>query len=83
MLKENIEYHTFRRNGILTIVLEGLILLPEARIYENLKNQGLNPTCCSELPTHTRYSIYNITFAPAATLVQLNHIRYIENIKIY
>lgn len=64
------------------MVLKGLIPLPEARIYENLKNQDLNPTRYSELPTYTRYSIY-ITFAPTTTLAQLNHVGYIENIKIY
>ena len=67
----------------LTVVLKDLIRLPLTRISENIKCQDLNPTHCVEIPTHTKYSIYRIMFAPGTTLAQVNHIRFIENIKIY
>ena len=38
---------------------------------------------CTEIPIHTKYLIYRITFPLGIILTQVNHIRYLENFKIY
>lgn len=50
-LKENIEYYTYTINTekILTVVLKELIHLPELRISNNLKSEGLNPIHCVQI----------------------------------
>ena len=80
--KENIEYHTYMISieKTTTVALKDLIKLPESRICSSIKNQGLNPVSCTEISTHAKYSIYRVTFALGT---QINHVRYIENIKIY
>ena len=35
------------------------------------------------MATHTRFPIYRITFAPGSTLAMVNHVWFIENLKIY
>ena len=82
---EKVRYHTYAISSekVLTVVLKGLIKIPDKTILHSLKTQGLTPINCTEIPTHTRYPIYRITFAPGTTLAKVNHVRYIENIKIY
>ena len=85
--KENIQYHTYTisTEKTITIVLKGLIKLPVQRISNSnsIKNQGLNPIACTEIPTQTKYPVYRVTFAPGISIAQINHIRYIEHIKVY
>ena len=66
-----------------TVVLKGLIKLPGKTITNNLRTQKLTPLNCAEILTHTRYPIYRVTFAPGTSLVRINQVRFIENIKIY
>ena len=82
---DNIQFHTYAipTEKVLTVVLKGPIKLPEKIIINNLKTQGLTPINCTEMPTHTRYHIYRITFASGTTLARINHVRFIENLKIY
>ena len=83
--KENVKYHIYTINTeeTITIVLKSFIKLPEARICDNIKKQGLNLILCTEIPTCTKYLICRLTFAPGTLLAQINHIRHIENIKMY
>ena len=83
--QENIEYHTYTVSAekTCTVVLKGLIKLSESKICKSIKNQGLNPIACTEIPTLTRYPLYRVTFAPGTTMAQINNIRFIEHIKIY
>ena len=72
--KENIEYHTYMvSTEKTTVIFKGFTRLSEARICN----------ICTEIPTHTKYPIYRVIFAFKTSLAQINHIRYIENIKIY
>ena len=80
--QENIKYSCPKRTTY-TVVLKGLIKLPESKICNSIKNQGLNPIACTEIPTLTKYPIYRVTFAPGITMAQINQIRFIERIKIY
>ena len=82
---DNIQYHTYSiaTEKVLTVVLKGLIKLPSKTIINDLKAQGLNPLTCTEIPAPTKYPIYRITFAPGATLTKINHIRFVQNLKIY
>ena len=60
--KENIEYHTYTVSSkkSITVVLKELIKLPEDRICNSIKSQGLNLIECTEIPTHTKYPIYRV-----------------------
>ena len=71
------------RKKTTTVVFKSLIKLPESRISNSIKNQGLNPIACTEIPTLTKYPIYRITFAPGTSIAQINYIRCIKHIKIY
>ena len=64
-VKENIEFHTYTVTSekTLTAVLKSLIRPSLTRITENIRCQGLNLTHCVEIPTHTKYPIYRVTFA--------------------
>ena len=56
-IKESIEYHTYTINTekTTTAVLKGLIKLPGERIINSIKDQGLKPLHCIEIPTHTKF----------------------------
>ena len=84
-LTSNIQFHTYAlaSEKVLTVVLKGLIRFPDKTIISSLKTQGLSPINCTEIPTHTRYPLYRITFAPGTTLARVNHVRFIENLKVY
>ena len=84
--KENIQYHTYaiQSEKILTVVIKELIKLPDIVITNSLRAQGLTPINCTEIPIHTKYPLYRVTFAPGTTFARVNHcVRFIENIKIY
>ena len=82
---DKIQFHTYSipSEKVLTVVLKGLIRLPDKTIINSLKTQGLNPLSCTEIPTHTKYPLFRITFAPGTTIAKINHVRFIENLKIY
>ena len=63
-------------------MLKGLIRLSLSRVSENIGCENLNPIHCVEI-ANTKYPIYWVTFALGTILAQINHIRFIENIKIY
>ena len=83
-LTSNIQFHTYAlvSEKVLTVV-KGLIRFPDKTIISSLKTQGLSPINCTEIPTHTRYPLYRITFAPGTTLARVNQVRFIENLKVY
>ena len=83
--KENIQFHTFTiaSEKILTVVLKSFIKLNEKTILNDIKTQGLKPINCIEIPTHTRYPVYRVTFVPGITLAKVNQVRFVENIKVY
>ncbi|CAD1473451.1 unnamed protein product [Heterotrigona itama] len=58
--KEYQEYHTYTvsEEKTITVALKGLIKLPEARICNNIKNQGLNSIQCTEIPIQAKHPIY-------------------------
>ena len=84
-INDNIAFHIYTviSEITLTIVLKGLIRLQPTRICENIRCQGLNPIHCAEISTDTKYLIYSVAFAPGTTFAQVNHVRLIENVKIY
>ena len=79
----SIHTYSIAAEKVLTVVLKGLIKLPSKTIINDLKAQGLNPLTCTEIPAPTRYPIYRITFAPGTTLTKINHVRFVQNLKIY
>ena len=81
--KEGIQFHTFSlpTEKTLTVVPKGLIKLHDKIILDNMNSQGLHSITCTELPTHTKYPIYRITFVPGTTIAKVNQVRFIENIK--
>lgn len=70
--KENIQFHTFAFEKILTVVLKGLIELTEKTILNNLRSQGLKLINCIKIPTNTRYPVYRVSFVPGITLAKVN-----------
>ena len=76
--KENIP-HLHEKTTI--VVLKGLIRLLVTRICQNI--EGQDKTSFVHRNADTKYPIYQLTFAPGTSLVQINHIRYIEHVKIY
>ena len=81
--KENIEFRTYTiiSEKATTVVLKDLIRLPVTRRYR--MSGPKTSFVVTEMPTHTKYPIYRLTFAPGTSLSQIKHTRYIEHIKIY
>ena len=64
-------------------MLKSPIQLNTKTITNSLKSQGLKPITCIEIPIHTKYPVYKVTFSPGITLANVNQVRFIEHIKVY
>ena len=79
-VKGNVEFHTYMITS--KKILKRFDATP-AHQNKRKHQMSLNLIHCVEILTRTKYPIYRVTFAFGTILAQINHVRFIENIKIY